>query len=95
MLRKLSAYQNQIYKYALFKRRIEAHICVAFVACKIYKELERQLRLKNCFLLIAEKAIDILKTIYQLTITTLYSKIKHTQLLVKNEDRSSLYAYLT
>lgn len=29
--------------YHQLKRRIEAHICIAFAACKIYKELERQL----------------------------------------------------
>lgn len=44
------------------KRRIEAHICIAFVAYKIYKELERKLReLKSA--LSPEKAIEIAKTI--------------------------------
>lgn len=49
------------------QRRIEAHICIAFVAYKIYKELERQLKLKGSFLS-PEKAIDIAKTIYSLKI---------------------------
>ena len=30
--------------YHQLKRRIEAHICIAFAACKIYKKLERQLK---------------------------------------------------
>lgn len=29
------------------QRRIEAHICLAFAACKIYKELERLLKKSN------------------------------------------------
>src|SRR6185312_2842455 len=33
--------------YHFRRRRIEAHICIAFAACKLYKELERQLKLKN------------------------------------------------
>ncbi len=73
--------------YHHLKRRIESHICISFVACKIYKELERQLGIKKCASLSAEKVIDILKTIYQLTITTPYSSTKHTRLMVKNEEQ--------
>lgn len=51
------------------QRRIEAHICISFVAYKIYKELERQLKLKNSHLS-PEKAIDIAKTIYQIQVKT-------------------------
>jgi transposase len=50
-------------------RRIEAHICIAFVAYKIYKELERQLKERKSTLS-PEKAIDIAKTIYAV-------KVKH------------------
>jgi len=72
--------------YHHLKRRIESHICISFVACKIYKELERQIRVRNCSLS-AEKVIDILKTIFQLTITTPYSNTKYTRLLVKNQEQ--------
>lgn len=34
-----------IYHYKRW--RIEAHICIAFAACKVYKELERQLEIKK------------------------------------------------
>ncbi len=71
------------------KRRIQAHICIAFAACKVYKELERQLNEKKVNLS-PEKAIDILKTIYSLTITTPYSHNKHTRLLIKNQEQSDL-----
>ena len=45
------------------QKRIEAHITISFVAYKIYKELERQLKEKKASLS-PEKAIDIAKTIY-------------------------------
>jgi transposase len=51
--------------YHRVKRRIEAHICIAFVAYKIYKELERQLREKQSSLS-PEQAISIAKTIFAL-----------------------------
>jgi hypothetical protein len=71
------------------KKRIEAHICIAFMACKIYKELERQLTIKKAGIS-AEKAIDILKTIYSITIRSPYSNTKHTRLLLKNQEQSHL-----
>lgn len=45
------------------KRRIEAHLSIAFVACKIYKEFEMQLKEQNLDIS-PEKTIDILKTIF-------------------------------
>ena len=55
--------------YHRVKRRIEAHICIAFVAYKIYKELERQLKELESSLS-PEQAIDIAKTIFAV-------KVKH------------------
>lgn len=75
--------------YHHLKRRIEAHICIAFTACKIYKELERQLNEKKAGLS-PEKAIDILKTIYQITIKTPCSDTKHSRLIIKNEEQKYL-----
>jgi transposase len=51
------------------QRRIESHICISFVAYKIYKELERQLKLKGS-MLSPENAIDIAKTIYAIQVKT-------------------------
>jgi transposase len=53
--------------YHRIQRRIEAHICIAFCAYKLYKELERQLKVKNSALS-PDKAIEIAKTIYQVTV---------------------------
>jgi transposase len=55
--------------YHRIRRRIEAQICIAFVAYKIYKELERQLKVKQSSLG-PEQAVDIAKTIYAV-------KVKH------------------
>lgn len=49
------------------KKRIEAHICLVFVAYKVYKELERQLKMKKSDLS-PEKVIEILQSIYQIEI---------------------------
>ena len=61
--------------YHFKKHRIQAPICIAFAACKVYKELERQLKIKKSELS-PEKAIDILKTIYGITIQLPQSKKK-------------------
>jgi len=71
------------------KRRIETHVCISFAACVVYKELERQLKNKNSELT-TEKAIDILKTIYSLTILTPYSKSRYTRLLINNKQQEEL-----
>jgi len=75
--------------YHRLKPRIEAHICIAFCAYKIYKELERQLAVKQSELSV-EKAIDILKTIYALSIQTPYSKNLKTRLIIKNKEQKHL-----
>ena len=53
--------------YHRLKRRIEAHICIAFAAYKVYKELERQLKIKKSTLS-PEKAIEIAKTIFSVQV---------------------------
>lgn len=71
------------------KRRIEAHICIAFVAYKVYKELERQLKEKKSELS-PEKAIDIAKTIYAIKLVTPLNKETIKQTLILNEEQSTL-----
>jgi len=53
--------------YHRLQQRIEAHITINFVAYKIYKELERQLREEQAEFG-CEQAIDIAKTIYAVEI---------------------------
>jgi transposase len=73
-----------VYHYR--KRRIEAHICIAFAACKVYKELERRLKMKKSKLS-PEKVIDILKTIHAITLTLPQSKEKKLMLLDKTDEQ--------
>lgn len=75
--------------YHQLKKRIEAHICISFAACKIYKELERQLKLKQSSLT-PEKVIDILKTIYKVSFETPYSNNIHQRLILKNTEQKDL-----
>ena len=75
--------------YHRLRRRIEAHLCIAFCAYKIYKELERQLKEKKTDMS-PEKAIDILKTIFKITITMPYSKTKQSRLYLPNQEQQTL-----
>lgn len=75
--------------YHHLKRRIEAHICISFAACKIYKELERQLKL-NHSKLSPEKVIDILKTIYKVSFETPFSNNIYQRLLIKNLEQKEI-----
>jgi len=71
------------------KRRIEAHLCISFCAYKIYKELERQLKHKKANIS-PEKAIDIAKTIYKITIQTNLSNTMHSRLYIDKEEQRYL-----
>lgn len=75
--------------YHRLKHRIEAHICIAFCAYKIYKELDRQLKIKNAEMS-PEKAIDIAKTIYRITIQTNLSDTMHSRLYLDKEEQRRL-----
>jgi transposase len=66
--------------------RIEAHICITFVAYKIYKELDRQLKAKGATLS-PEKAIDIAKTIYTIKVETPASQLLERTLLLSEEQK--------
>jgi transposase len=72
--------------YHRLRKRIEAHICISFAACKIYKELERQLKELGSPLS-PEKVIDILKTIYQVSFQTPYSYKVYTKLILKTQEQ--------
>jgi transposase len=70
--------------YHRLQRRIETHICISFVAYKIYKELERQLKEKQSDFS-PEKAIEIAKTIYQVKAKTLNGEVSHMLLITEKQ----------
>lgn len=75
------------------KRRIEAHLSIAFASCKLYKEFERQLKEKG-IALSAEKALDILKTIFGI-ILKLPSGKEKIMLLDKTIEQQSILKHFS
>lgn len=73
-----------IYHYK--KRRIEAHICLNFVAYKVYKELERQLKEKKSTLS-PEKVIEIIQNIYEISFQSPHNEIINHVLILTEEQR--------
>ena len=71
--------------YHRLQRRIETHICISFVAYKVYKELERQLKEMKVEYS-PEKAIEIAKTIYQVKANTQNGEVSHI-LLINDEQK--------
>ncbi|WP_194775275.1 IS1634 family transposase [Pararhodonellum marinum] len=76
-----------VYHYK--QRRIEAHISIAFVAYKVYKELERQLNEKEANIS-PQKAIEIAKGIYTLEIQLKSTGKKLRKTLFLNESQQKL-----
>nr|WP_245235090.1 IS1634 family transposase [Pedobacter borealis] len=70
-------------------RRIEAHVCIAFAAYKVFKELERQLYEMKANLS-PEKAIEIAKTIYSLKVLNPLNNEVVEQTLILNEEQKYL-----
>ena len=68
------------------ERRIEAHICICFMAYKIYKELERLLKTLGIELSV-DKALDIAKTISTVTIKLSNGKTTSQTILTTPEQK--------
>lgn len=75
------------------KRRIEAHICIAFAAYTIYKELERLLY-KYEVGFSPKRAAELTHNMYELEYTLPHSKKKERTLLKMNEEQQILYAII-
>jgi transposase len=65
-------------------KRIESHLIISFCSYKIYKELERQLKVRKS-IISPEKAIDILKSIYGIK-TILPVSGKYQEIIMANTD---------
>lgn len=68
------------------RQRIEAHICLNFVAYKIYKELERQLRDKKSEMS-PEKVIEIIQNIYQINLKTPNNELVSRTIILSEEQK--------
>ncbi len=59
----------------LSQERIEAYICLNFAAYKVYKELERVLKIKKAAISL-EKVIEIIQNIYEISLLTPNNEFK-------------------
>ena len=75
--------------YHRLRHRIEAHICIAFTAYSIYKELERALYESKSTLSL-KKAAEITHNIYQITYTLPGSRQRRSRLLNMDEKQVEL-----
>ena len=71
------------------QKRIEAHVCICFVAYKIYKELERILKLSNINLSV-DKVLNIAKTVTTLKIKLPESKETLTKTMLLTPKHKSI-----
>ena len=76
--------------YHRLRHRIEAHICIAFTAYCIYKELERVLYKEKSSLSL-RKAAESTHNMYEITYTLPESKHTKSRLLKMNDDQAELY----
>ena len=71
------------------RRRIEAHVCICFVALKVYKELERLLKLSNINMSV-DKVLELARTIVTIQMTLPQNKQTITRtMLMKRHQRKS------
>jgi transposase len=70
-------------------KRIEAHVCICFVAYKVYKELERILKI-NRINMSADKVLDIAKTITTIKINLPISGNKMTKTMLLTPRHKSI-----
>lgn len=76
--------------YHRLRNRIEAHICIAFTAYGIYKELERVLKKEKSGLSL-KRAANLTHNIYQINVVLPESKHHKSILLQMDEEQSHLY----
>lgn len=75
--------------YHRLQKRIEAHICISFVAYKVYKELERQLELRKAEIS-PNKAIEIAESIMEIAVTTPDKTKRISRILYLTEEHKML-----
>lgn len=75
------------------QRRIESHICIAFCAYTVFKELERILYLNKSSISVY-RAIELTQTMYALTITLPESHLRHTVELPMDTEQQQVCRWL-
>ena len=75
--------------YHRLPHRIEAHICISFVAYKVYKELERKLKELEANIS-AGKAVEIAENIFEIQIESPITKKKIRKTLLLTQEQKDL-----
>jgi len=75
--------------YHRLQNRIEAHITINFASYKVYKELERRLKVSQSYLS-CDKAIEIAKSIYAINITNPITNEASRETLLLNDEQKYL-----
>lgn len=75
--------------YHRLPHRIEAHICISFVAYKVYKELERKLKELEANIS-AGKALEIAENIFEIQIESPITKKKVRKTLLLTQEQKDL-----
>lgn len=76
--------------YHRLPRRIEAHICIAFAAYKVYKELERQLKEEFDTDLTATKVIESIVSINEISAIAPSSKKKISKIILSTDRQRQI-----
>ena len=71
------------------ERRIEAHVCICFVAYKVYKELERIIALANIKLSV-DKVLDIARTITTIRVNMPQNHDFYTKTLFLSDEQNTI-----
>jgi transposase len=79
--------------YHRIEDRIRAHICIAFSAYCVYKELERILYKEKTYISI-KKAIELTHNMYQITYILPESKHAKSKLLKMDDEQMELYTII-
>ena len=72
------------------EKRIEAHICICFIAYKVYKELQRIIALHGGINLSVDKVIDIAKTIPTIKLSLPYGDTERVKTLFLTEKHQRI-----
>ena len=72
------------------EKRIEAHICICFIAYKVYKELQRIIALHGGINLSVDKVIDIAKTIPTIKLNLPYGDAERVKTLFLTDKHQQI-----
>ncbi len=74
------------------RRRIEAHVCICFVALKVYKELKRILKMEKVDISV-DKVLEMAKTVVTIQINLPKSKQTLTKVMLMKRHQKIAFLF--